>query len=598
MKIGSASDLIQLKTEREGHYAQAHAVMNELIQVRQGNVPGRFETYFPAGIPIQIINMIRMAHQDHTAMAGKVFPVYVPPRNATQKAKREAEKVEQILYGYNDASRRIGGMNMELLMKTLAWWLTLCGDAVLMVLPHAEHKTPFFTFRDPRTHLPPLGWAPWSQAPLDGTMFAQQMRLGELKMRWPKHAAELSSKHARSIVDAYGKKITTDENPEIWVGEYYSKDCWMVATLEDNGVTLSRSDTGDRGHPDVCPVVPMTMYSPDGSKGRPLYADQVPLQMVLARIISQQVDFVDKTIYPEIYGTPLVDGQRKYGPGSYNEFDVAIPGGERPMLEVVSPQGSNHSDQLMSFIMGASRMLNHDPEVFQGIGEANSAKALDVLKSGIHMMIEDTIWPMMTDAMPKAYTVAMEMDMNLWGAERKVASGVRKNSRYAVDYTPMVALKGYTTSVVVEPGLGLAGVQGKLEIMQMLDAGIISRSTALEMIPNFPEPEKEGRSIDADMVRELILADLGQRAANNLLPPGALAEIQRLIEEEELTLSEAVQKVQNSGGLEAPMDPMAALAGGGPGGGGGMPDLAAMMGGGPAPAPPMMPSLGELQGTA
>lgn len=599
MKVNSALDLLQLKTERESHYSHAHSVMDELIAVREGIVPARFQEYFPAGIPVQIINMIRMAHEDHTAMAGKVFPLYCPPRNATSKAKREAEKVEQICYGYNDAARRLGGMGMESLMKKLAWWLSLAGDAVMMVLPNGEFKTPFFTFRDPRTHLPPVGWAPWSQAPLDGTLFAYKLRLGELKARFPDRRAELSEKHTKSMIDSYGRKYAVDENPEVWVGEYYSKDCWMVATLEDDCVTLLRSDTGDKGHPDVCPVVPMTSYSATDPKGRPLYADQVPLQMVLARIISQQVEFMDKTIYPEIYSTPLVDGQRKYGPGSHNEFDVSIPGGERPYLQVVQPSGANHSDQMMGFIMGTSRMLNRDPEVFQGIGDANSAKALDNLKAGPQMLIQDGMWPIMIDALPKAYNIAMEMDMNLWGAERKTAMGIRKNSRYAVDYTPLSHLRGYEHSVVVEPGLGLAGYTGKLEVMQMKESGMISRATALESIPEFTEPEKEARAIDGDMVRELILTDLGTKATNNMLAPGALAELLRLIEEDELSVHEAVKKLEESGGLVPPPpppaeDPMAALMGGM---GGEMPPLDALRGaGGGGGAPPAMPPLGSIRG--
>ena len=575
--VNGTPDIHALYNSRLPYYSGVHQAMDELLMVRDGEVPARYSDMFHEDIPVYLLNMMRLAHDDLTAMAGKVFPIYVPPKNNSAKAATKAEKVEKIAYGWNDAARRAGGPTFDSIMDKLAWWLVLCADAVAMVLPDYKNKTPYFTFRDPRTHYPPEGWSPWSQAPLDNTLFSYEVPLEELIMRYPEKAMVLRNQYTR-MVGGWGifrRSSRTNPNPLVRIGEYYSRDTWMVGTIDDNETTLVESHKGDKGHPGVCPVVPFTLYSATQAKGRPMFADQVPLQMAMARMFSQQIDFYDKTLYPTTFGTKLRGDTVKYGPGAYNEFDQTL--GDKPAFFQQAPANPIHADQMLSFTLGLARVLNRNPESMQGGGDAVSAKAINELKGSVNMIVEDGIWPAFIDGLPRLYKAAAEMDINLWGRDAKKSSGVKRNNYFVESYTPGLDLSGYESDITVEPGLGLGGFQGKLEIMQMLGAGMISMDTALEMLPEYRNPQEEKRRIQGDKLDEVTWQTFAARAAE--LQPGALAEVKRLMAEEDMDLSEAIAKVDAAGALFVPPpDPMAAM-GGAPGGN----PLAALMGGMPPP---------------
>lgn len=586
-------DLTLLWQDRSFSYGNDHALIEELVRVYEGALPAEFNDYFHPDQHRHIVNMIRLAWDDLATMAGKEFPVYVDPDNQTPTAKARAEHQEQIAYGYNRAGRVVGATSMKLLMKVLAWWLVGTANAVLMALPDFKHKTPYFTFRDPRTHFPPVGWSPYTQAAADDALFVYTMTLGELKRRYPEQRDQIAQKVERSVIGPDGRLTKIDDSFNIHVGEYYHADSWMVATLTDKAVGLARSDTGDPGHPDVQPVTSFSLYNATTAKGRSLFADQVSVQAAMARMFSQKLDFFDRTLYPLIFHTPLTGPSIRIGPYATNTFETTS--GQNPRVDVVAPAHQVDADQTMAFAMGLSRMLNRNPEQMQGMGDANSAKAINELKSGITATIKDWIWPPVLDALPLAYANAAMMDVNCWGNMRKEARGRRKNEAFSTNYVPAVHLRGREHDFDLEPGLGLAGYQGTLEIMQMLGAELVGEDTALEQLEHVRDVQAEKRRIQSDRLGKLQFADLAAKAQNGELMPGAMWKIKQMVDRG-TDLHEAVAKLEESGELLAPppdMGAMAAAMGGAPGGPpgappGGMPGPE-NFGAGTAPAASMLP---------
>lgn len=574
-------DLQQLASERVNHYSLVHDTINTLISVYDGEVPSEYQHYFHRDIPVEVINMIRMAVDDLTGMAGKVFPVFVPPRNNTAKAKREAELVEKICLGYNDAGRKVGSVGMDMLMKRLAWWLILAADAVAMVLPDYDYQTPYFTFRDPRSHFPPVGWTPWGRVPLDGTMFVYHCTLGELKRMYPDKAGRLTEVY-KSKMGGHGlTAVARGDLLQIQVAEFYHTDAWYVAAVDEQVVILSESQNGDKGFPGVCPVVPFTMFSADNPKGRSFIADQVGIQMSQSRMVSQKIDYFDRLLYPMLFHTAL-KGDINYGPGNANEFDDL--NGIRPMVEQIVPPNPVDADETIGFLMGISRVLNRNPDTTQF---ENSAKALEsAMDVGPRATIKDSFWPVFIEGLPKLYCLAAKMDMALWGNQRKSVSTKDKNTYFTVDYVPNVHLKPHYQGIRIEPGLGLGGYQGSLEIMQKLGAGLISRDTALEQLPEFANPQEEKRRIQSDKLEEVMFADLATKAQNGIISPEAFHRIKQMVEEEDKDLFEAVAELSKEGAFQPPV-PETPEAGGMP------PELAALMGG--APGAPTAPPLAELR---
>jgi hypothetical protein len=345
----------------------------------------------------------------------------------------------------------------------------------------------------------------------------------------------------------------------------------------------------------------MGLYSPSGAKGRSLFADQISIQAAMARMFSQKLDFYDRTLYPLIFHTRLMGQTLRVGPYATNEFDTTD--GAPPKVEIVSPAHQIDADQTMAFAMGLSRMLNRNPESFQGQGQADSAKAITQLEGGIATTIKDGIWPPMLEADPRLYSVAAKMDVNLWGNVKKVAKGNRKNSAFKVSYVPTMELRGREEDFMVEPGFGLGGYQGTIEILQQLGAEQISEEAAIESRNDIRDAETMLRQIEGDRIRKLMRLQLGtaaqaQPGMPGSLQPGALSALLDKIERGE-SMQEAWDELDKSGQLFVPMpppqpDPTAAL-GGLPGGAapGGAPTGP---GAGPAGAFLPLPTLEALRG--
>ena len=570
------SDIVTLWTERASFFGEDHNDMDTMVNVYHGGLPQDYNDYFHEDMKVHLPNMIRLAWDDLANMAGKEFPIYVDPDNATATAQQRGERQEQIAYGWNEAGRLSSGVDMKLLMKVLSWWMVGCASAVAMVLPDFKRKTPFFTYRDPRTYFPPVGWSPYSQSELDDVIFGYQLTIGELKRRYPDRAEEIGRKLTKSSSSPYGR-AATDDRTFVWLGEYYHEDSWQALTLTEPAVTLVRSDSGDRGHPGVQPVVPMTLYSPNaGGMGRSIFADQVSIQAALARMFSQKLDFYDRTLYPIVFHTPLSGPTLRIGAYATNEYNVSS--GIPPRVDTVQPAHPIDADQTMAFAIGLARVLNRNPEMMQGAGEADSAKAMNELKAGITSTVKDGIWPNMLAALPRLYAAAASMDIALWGNMSKKAVGTRRNSAFRVNYVPSVHLRGREEDFRIEPGLGLGGYQGTLEIMQLVATELVSEDTALEQLEDVREPQEEKRRIQAMRTEKLIFADLAAKAQSGLLMPGALGEAKRRVLGGE-DLFDVIDEMEKAGRLTAPQQPMMPGMPGAPpmpGGGGGEPIIPTM----------------------
>jgi hypothetical protein len=546
-----------------------------MTDVYNGEIPAELADMFHEEMHVHLINMIRLAWDDLAWLAGKEFPLYSKPEKNDPTNKERAERLEKWGYAVNAAGRQAGGISMKSLMKILMWWLVGCANAVVMVLPDYEHQSPFFTFRDPRTHLPPIGWTPWNETKAEDALFAYQKPASQLMIEYPDKVDEIRASLTKTINLGLGgdsRKSTDEGDTWLWVGEYYHKDCWGVATLDNRPVKLVWSETGDRGHPGVQPVVSMGLYSATRSKGRSLFADQVSIQAAMARMFSQKLDFYDRSLYPLIFTTPLVGKTIKVGPYAVNQFDMTM--GTTPRADAIGPTNSIDADQTMQFAMGLSRMLNRNPEAMQGAGDADSAKAISELRKGVTDTIREGIWPAAVETLPTLYKAAAEMDINLWGGITKEATGRRNNGEYAMSYRPRTLLKGRESKLIVEPGVGLAGFQGTQELLMLLGAEAISEDTVLEQGEWVRDSQEEKRRIQGMRMEKLMWADLQARVG---APPGtpgkvkseALSELWEMVLGQGEDLFASVKKLAASGRLyeEPPMaaDPLQAmLAGGAP----------------------------------
>jgi hypothetical protein len=566
--VASNDPVNQLWSDRQPVYSQMIGVMDDLVGVYLGGLPPQYDKYFHEEMNVHIVNMIRLAWDDLASLAGKVFPIYVDSDNETPTAKERAEHQEQIGYGYNEAGRIVGAIDMSLLMKVYAWWMAGCAEAVAMVLPDYDKHTPFFTFRDPRHYYPPVGWSPFTQAAADDALFSYSTTIGELKRRYPDRADEVDRVLGKSYSTAGSPTISSGDSGMVQLGEYYHREQWIVQTLTDEVMILEASEEGDDGHPGVNPVVSMQLYTP-ASRGRSIFADQVSIQAAMARMFSQKLDYVDRSLYPIIFVTPLSDNLVRVGPWAINQYDMQAWQGQ-PRVDVIGPQNAIDFDQTQAFTMGLQRMLNRNPESFQGQapgGRADSAKALSELRSSVvDTTVREMIWPPMVQAMPQLYSKAARMDVNLWPNERKRASGRQKNQAFNTHYRAKVDLEGREDDFQIEPGVGLAGYQGTLEMIQLVGAELMDEDTAIEQGEWARDAQEMKRRIQAMRLTKLQFEDLGARA---LAPPGmpgklkagALATIKKRVLEQGEDMFDVIADMELKGKLVEEPPPEAAMPG-------------------------------------
>ena len=596
-----SDEVSKIYNERSALMSPFIQVMDDLVGTYFGELPPEYDDYFHEEQRRHLVNAIRLSWDDLASMAGKIFPIYVDPDNDTPKAKERAEKQERIAYGYNDAGHATGSINMSMLMKVLSWWMVGCGEAVASVYPDYDCHTPFFTFRDPRHYFPPTGWSPFTQAAPDDGLFAYPITLGELKRRYPDLSGQIDRVFTKTTSTVMGS-IENNDSTVIQLAEYYHRDTWIVQPIADDTLVLERSDDGDKGHPGIVPVVPMALYSP-APRARSIFADQISIQAAMARMFSQKLDFADRSLYPIIFTTPLSNNRVRVGPWAINEYDLTLGQGQ-PRVDVIGPQNAIDFDQTMAFTMGLQRMLNRNPEQFQGQapgGRADSAKALASLKdSVVNTTIREMLWPPMIEAIPQLYTKAAQLDCRLWPSERKRASGVRKNQAFRLHYRPKVDLEGREFDFQIEPGIGLAGYQGTLEIMQLVGAELMPEDEAIEQGEWSRDAQETKRSIQVMRLEKIQRDDLTARAmappgTPGKLKPGAIAQLKKMVLAQGMDLFDAIEQLDKAGQYSEPMpEPMGMPGMGGPPGAGGLPpELAGLI---PQPAAVGRPDLAVLQG--
>lgn len=582
-------DLHNLFNRRAMHWAEKHSLFNMLISMYNGDIPPEYDDYFHKKQKRHTINMLRLAWDNTAWMAGQEWSVFFPPANDEPAKKRAAEKRENICYGYNMAGGRRGGITMRGLQLILGWYLAGLGEAVAMVGGDYRRKTPYFFWRDPRSHFPPEGYSPWEESDLNGDLFAYRIPLSLAMQRWEDKADELRMAYDKSVIAVNRSSTGYSEHrgfsdgygigdKYIWVGEYYRKEAWFVTTLEDKTVTLLESQEGfDKGHPGIVPTVSYSLFNPEMT--RSLLADQISLQVYASRLLSQQSDYADRSIYAPVFVSKLRgDGKIKYGPGAVNEFDMRV--GEKPAFFQAAPANQMNFERNLDGALSLLRILNRDPEQLEGGGDANSAKAIAELKSSHAYGVENGIQPAVREGHPKLYGKGMVLDQNAFDPEeqKRIAGRTPEGSRGQRD-TPVAVsyrakeLAGFEEEVEVEPPI-VRGYFRRQELMQLFGTGALSEDTYFELLDLTRNPQAEKRKVMDDNLRKLQLQGLAVMYQNGQLEPDAIYQIRKLMQENDIDVDEAVAKVKEQGLLMVPPPPEQLNPGGSPEMPAGSPDIA------------------------
>ena len=572
---GSERDLQAIYEKRKETRQGQINIMNEIDAAIHGQLPTKYNDLWGEEAVRLEIRLIKTADYTLRGAATKEFPIVVTPNGNGEKPRQAAERVEKIAYGWNNGASLVGGQEMDGVMSALALHQVRFSDGAMCIYPDYNRKLVFMHARDPRIHFPPLGWTPWSPQPLNDTMFVYDCTLGELKERYEGAAAQLNESHAVSKFGPGGSFIA-DDAQKIQVCEFFSRDAWYICTLGGKfSVQLVKSESGDRGHPGVCPVVAFTQLDPD-----PVFAGQLGLEAAMQKILAQEVESTDQTLHGPIFHSKLVGDVMRWD--QPNLFDTTL--GDKPFAMRLAPDSPGNLERSLGMLISLARLANFNPESMQGGGDANSAKAIHALQAGPRSLVQDILWRPFFNGFPRVYDICLDLEMNLWPNERKKAYGARNRGKemFEVEYTPSAHLEGFRSRIKIEPGFGLGGYQATLEGLQKQQSGAISMRTLRELDPSIRDAEMETRRVEAESVERI--ADALIEARGPSLSLAGVAKWKRYIDEG-MSKFDALQKVSDEGLLEPQPDPAAAPPGI-------PPEMAALMGGGPEQA--ALPPAGVL----
>lgn len=562
-----------------------HAMQNEMVKVYNNILPAELEEMFAEGRRLKI-NPIRRSWDDFVTLGAHEMPPYMKPPKDDEAGHKKAEKIEGIAYGWHGAAHRIGrGQTMESLQQNLIWWLVGTAGAVAGAFPDERGQTPFLSIIDPRTFFAPAGYKPWEQTPLEDAMIIKRVPLGWLFRRY----GHLEDKRVGVRLDAAfdirqsKESMRERDNRLVEYIQFYSSEQWTImATGGKFPVRFVHATQEDKDFPGICPLVEYSLYNPEGA--RPWFSDLLGIDASMGRVIAQNIEFNDSVMTGELFTTGIQGDTINRGPEGVNTLKTGPElGGATPAAFRLGPTTNINSDRLLETLNGLLRIESRNPESLQINRDADSGRAIEALQAGPVATMEKTIWQPVKDGHARLYTICAFTEVNVWpdevreiGVDRMSKGNPGKRETGYLKYRGN-DLRGYEHALRIEPGLGLASYQDKVEIMQRLPSKTMSRRTALERMPDIPEPEREMRLIELDELRELDFASFSGLAAQGQLNPGAISEIIERVEAGE-SRTAVIAAMAREGRLlvPPPPDPMAGAMGGG--GGGMPPDIAALGG--------------------
>jgi hypothetical protein len=394
------------------------------------------------------------------------------------------------------------------------------GFQVWQILKDPESNLPYFERRDPRTCYPEAGFR--FGKTVQRCLFTRRMHISQLPYEYREKIDLFKSTDPMAMM--------IRENTEITLVEYFTECETIIAVLyQPNGpsnpargdyipVELDRFE--NPGH--ICPVVIEQRMTLDGEPRGQM--DQVVEPMrAHARLMAMAVDYADQSVYSDIWVKDPM-GPIPLGGGGVIQL------GPNGAIGRIAPAVSSMTltaelEQLMNSIHLGGRWPKSRPgEIDQAIASAKFLESsLGVMNTAMR-----TLHRIQKRQFERALRIAFLLDSKTAG--KKTYAGVLRNQQFATEFdTTDIDLK---CQVKAEYGLGLGRdpAQSAVLHIQYLGAGLISKEFVQESIEGLNDLAREQRRIEAEKVRDMMMAKLMMGVEQGAIPEAALVEILKGLE--------------------------------------------------------------------
>ena len=481
----STGEILSYRQDLLTYWREAHARWETLLDVYHGNYHLLWPGEFRRGEVPKIANWTKLGWDRYATMVGKIPVNHVPPSGLKRMTQRRADKVEKILVQYDNQS------GFASLMKWYAWYLMGFGAAAIGVMPDPVLKGPRYFVKDPRTILiePGAGSIPLSSTAY-GYMSSPQMHamtVNSMIINETQTPSALLSQYKGHGIEAFldAKTLNTPQN----VVTYMDSDSWVVLINEKRFMTVEH-DLG------LVPVRMTSRYVPEQLGGQSMFEQQIGLVLAYIRILNQKLTYNANIVWPWL----VIRGLSDMDPAT-RTIKILDREGDASFL---APPGEIQAERDLETLDRLIRVMNHDTESLQGTspGSTVTGAGVDSLNQDVRQTVLDA-WDIMKPDIEYIKACALAMDEKLYPSVEKEITGKSRGETFQDTYKPGVDIRGYR-NVVADFGIGVGGMEGFTQQMQLAAQGLIDETSVMESVPWIHSVSDVRRKVMLDRLEKVI----------------------------------------------------------------------------------------------
>lgn len=553
----SVNEILSLYRERVKYYGPLQGKMRTIQSIYNGSAQIPLPDMEDAEHP-SVPNLLA---QGVDQMAGRVSSV-VPTVTFTAKATssrsdvRRAQTASRVVTGWWQEDR------LQMKMKQRARHLIAYGMSPVVLRWDARNSRPTWHIRHPLETFPSPDIIPGTTSPTD-CIFAFRRSIGWLR----------SQGYSAQVFAVTGSRDIPQDTSMLlleYVDDYGTQLILTSYNMNENdgyGYDLMSGSGSMRGvelehvmSPDIAKTVSVPMrITLDGPSGQ--FDNMIGMYYQQAKLMALEIIAVEKGIFPDTY---LVSR-----PGEVGRFLDGPHDGRSGMVNIIAGGDIREIQSQPGYLTNPTiDRLERNQRVTAGIpsefgGEAGSnirtGRRGDAVLSAVIDYPVAEAQETFAFALQEEDEAAISLSKAYDGDTTRTIYVGTGNSARAVTY---VANKVFTEDdhVVSYPATGSDLNSLIIGLGQRVGLGIMSKETAATLDPFVDNPEVEHDRIIAEGIEQALVAGIQQQAAGGSMPPLVLAKIMRLVQNDQMELAEALEKVTQEAIEEQQREQEAAMA--------------------------------------
>ena len=303
---------------------------------------------------------------------------------------------------------------------------------------------------------------------------------------------------------------------------------------------------------------------PEQLGGQSQFEQNIGLVLAYMRILNQKLTYNANIVWPWL----VIRGMNDIDPQA-RTITILDQQGDAQFL---APPGEIQAERDLDVLDRLIRVMNHDTEALQGQapGSIVTGAGVDSLNQDVRQMVMG-YWDLMKPDLEFVKACGLAIDETLYSGSEKEITGKSSGESFQETYKPGTDIRGYR-NVVIDFGVGVGGLEGFTELMQLAAQGFIDETTVMETAPWITSVSDTRRKVMMDRLEKIILEMVANMAPAHLV--NHMAEWRKAIEgqgdpydwiaENPFPSPDPLQDVGAPGGIPG-QPPQQAPAGGPPG---------------------------------